>query len=127
MKIFCLAALLALASQAVKLDQSVLSNEVEPYELSQTETEACLEVDTEADSVSYPEGEYHCKPVLGDCPGVHQIPGVCKTLLDAADGKALCYCNNGWYHTDWDHNISIDKKNPCANCGTATTKEKVII
>ena len=44
------------------------------------------------------------------------MPGACDKLANRKN--PLCYCNNGMYHVDWDHNISVDSKNACANCGT---------
>ena len=110
MKFICLAVLAAAVSQAVVLQKI----DAAPQQLSQTETAEdwgtdCDHCDWDNDCCD----RYRCPPALERCPGVLQPPGACKQILDRAP---LCYCNNGFMHTDWDHNISVDD-HPCKNCG----------
>ena len=51
------------------------------------------------------DNDYFCPPALEKCPGVLQPPGPCKTALDA---RPLCYSNEGYMHTDWDHHVKVD-------------------
>ena len=123
MKVICLATLLAAISQAVVLQKI----DAAPQQLSQTETTGDWEdpdcdwdKDCHCDEWGC-ESQYRCPPALERCPGVLQPPGACKTVLDRAP---LCYCNNGFMHTDWDHNISVDDK-PCKNCGRGRCRDSL--
>ena len=110
MKIICLAVLLATVSQAVVLQKV----DAAPQQLSQTQANTADDwEDCDCCEDDCCEDRYRCPPALERCPGVLQPPGACKQILDRAP---LCYCNNGFMHTDWDHNISVDD-HPCKNCG----------
>jgi len=50
------------------------------------------------------DDEYFCPPALEKCPGVLQPPGPCKTALCA---RPLCYSNEGYMHTDWNHDVKV--------------------
>ena len=50
------------------------------------------------------DDEYFCPPALEKCPGVLQPPGPCKTALCA---RPLCYSNEGYMHTDWNHEVKV--------------------
>lgn len=110
-------AILALVSsvQAVRLDDAqVIKTVPAPEELVQVDTEA------KADAAAYPpepysddcchDDDYYCPPCLEKAPGVMQPPGPSKSAICA---RPLCYCNHGFMHTDWDHNVSVDDKKPC--------------
>ena len=106
MKLFCLSALLVAASQAIAIQKQLEASLEQPIQqLSQTQTDAYADADLESTP--------NCCEC--DCPGVLQLPGACKSIINRND--PLCYCNNGMYHVDWDHNISVDNKKACANCG----------
>ena len=117
MKLFTTVTLLAAIAAAVNLQHT---NEAEIV-LAETEVEVadddnwrrkdCKKCRDHSDSDS--DCDYYCPPALERCPGVLQPPGPCKTALKA---RPLCYCNNGFMHTDWDHNISVDCE-ACKNCG----------
>ena len=114
-------ALLSVAANAINLHQ--VNYEYEPTWLSQIDAEADAEADDEWADRSWNDchcddhhcdDHYRCPPALERCPGVYQPPGACESILDRAP---LCYCNKGFMHTDWDHNISVDDCHACANCG----------
>ncbi len=91
--------------------------EAAPFE-QQFDAQQLSQTDVEAEEIFEA-----CDCALENCPGVLQLPGACETILNQGD---LCYCNNGWYHTDWDHNISVDKTvGGCDDCGKTTKVKKV--
>ena len=132
MKLFSLATLLVATTTAISLKDV----EQVPTEFVQTtaDTEVDTEVEAEVDAEEYgihpgypkndhcdcDDHDYYCPPVLEKCPGVLQLPAPCTTALKAAP---LCYCNNGWMHTDWDHNVSVDGYKACDNCGKKPHKK----
>ena len=110
-------ALLSVATTAINLQQVTAV----PAQLSQTEVAIdaehepeCADWHDECWDNCHCDDKYYCPPALERCPGVYQPPGACESILERAP---LCYCNKGFMHTDWDHNISVDDEEACKNCG----------
>ena len=122
-------AILALVNNsacAVRIQESLVDT---PAELSQVDASSA------AETASYPpepiyddhhrcdhcddhDDQYYCPPALQKGPGVIQPPSPSKIALCS---RPLCYCNTGYMHTDWDHNVSVDDE-PCDDCGKHSHK-----
>lgn len=113
MKYTFAAAILGLASQAITLNSGVETKLAQTGAEAAAETEiasdaiACAQVDAEAEELDCDyDCDYYCPPALDRCPGVLQPPGPSTKALCS---RPLRYCNNGYMHTDWNHNLCVDE------------------
>lgn len=107
-------AILALlnATHAVRIQDSLAET---PSELSQVDANSASVPPLpyyDNDCCDDHDDQYYCPPALQKGPGVIQPPSPSKLALC---NRPLCYCNSGFMHTDWDHNVSVDDE-ACEHC-----------